>query len=95
MWEENGGTSYSPNVAYLAHWGVGVGGGVGFSFPIFLLQNLGVSYGAVYLIVRKIWYVCLGYSTVLCPIDLWDASVFSFTRNGITKQKWGSAAHCP
>ena len=25
IWEENGGTSYSLNVAYLAHWGGGVG----------------------------------------------------------------------
>ena len=24
IWEGNGGVSYSPNVAYLAHWGVGV-----------------------------------------------------------------------
>ena len=23
IWEENGGASYSPNVAYLAHWGGG------------------------------------------------------------------------
>ena len=39
--EENGGASYSPNVAYLAHW-VGVGGGAGpqeaGAGPHFLLQ---------------------------------------------------------
>ena len=29
IWEEKGGASYSPNVAYLARWGGG-GGGVGF-----------------------------------------------------------------
>ena len=23
IWEENGGASYSPNVVYLAHWGLG------------------------------------------------------------------------
>ena len=36
-WEENGGVSYSPNVAYLAYWGLGGGGAVvdqGF-FPYF------------------------------------------------------------
>ena len=39
IWEENGGVSYSWNVAYLARWGGGEGGrgGVGFFFPIFLL----------------------------------------------------------
>ena len=40
--EENGGASYSPNVAYLAHW-VGVGGGAGpqeaGAGPHFLLQK--------------------------------------------------------
>ena len=34
IWEENGGASYSPNVAYLAH-GVGGGGGVDFFFSYF------------------------------------------------------------
>ena len=29
IWEENGGASYSPNVAYLACWGWGSGGGAG------------------------------------------------------------------
>ena len=38
IWEENGGASYSLNVAYLAR-GVGLGAAVerGFFFPIFLL----------------------------------------------------------
>ena len=31
IWEENGGVSYSPNVAYLAGWGWGWGG-AGFFF---------------------------------------------------------------
>ena len=31
-WEENGGVSYSPNVAYLARWGGGSGGAGGFSY---------------------------------------------------------------
>ena len=34
IWEENGGASYSLNVAYLACWGGGDGGGEGF-FPLF------------------------------------------------------------
>ena len=34
IWEENGGVSYSLNVAYLAHLGRGEGSGVGF-FPYF------------------------------------------------------------
>ena len=29
IWEENGGASYSPNVAYLAHWVWGSSGGAG------------------------------------------------------------------
>ena len=39
IWEENGGASYSQNVAYLAHWGRGgaVVEWVIFFFPIFLL----------------------------------------------------------
>ena len=32
IWEENGGASYSPNVAYLACWEGAGGGGVGFCF---------------------------------------------------------------
>ena len=43
IWEENGGGSYSPNVAYLAHWWVGGGSGVGSleagAGPHFLFQN--------------------------------------------------------
>ena len=39
MWEENGGESYSPNVAYLAHFGEGEEGGsisgAGFFFSYF------------------------------------------------------------
>ena len=42
IWEENRGASYSPNVAYLAHWGGG-GGGAGSqeagAGPHFLLRN--------------------------------------------------------
>ena len=58
IWEENGGASYSLNVAYLAPWG-GRGNIMlsmllnillhfllqNFFFPIFLLKNLGASYG--------------------------------------------------
>ena len=29
IWEETGGASYRPNIAYLAHWGEGSSGGVG------------------------------------------------------------------
>ena len=32
IWEENGGASYSPNVAYLARGGVGGGSGAGVFF---------------------------------------------------------------
>ena len=37
IWEENGCVSYSPNVAYLAHWG-GEGAVAGFFFFIFPLK---------------------------------------------------------
>ena len=53
IWEENGGVSYSPNVAYLAcrEGGWGSSGGARVFSPIFLLYNLGASYGPVCLIV--------------------------------------------
>ena len=35
IWEENGGASYSPNVANLALWGEACSGGVGFFFFLF------------------------------------------------------------
>ena len=35
IWEESGGVSYSPNVAYLAHWGGGVVGGAFFFFSYY------------------------------------------------------------
>ena len=35
IWEENGGVFYSQNVAYLAHWGGGRGGGGAGFFPLF------------------------------------------------------------
>ena len=42
IWEENGSASYSPNVAYLAHWGCSGKGGAGSqeagAGPHFLLQ---------------------------------------------------------
>ena len=37
IWEENGGACYSPNVAYLACWGLGMAVEWGFFSPIFLL----------------------------------------------------------
>ena len=35
IWEENEGASYSPNVAYLAHWRGQGGGGAGVFFSYF------------------------------------------------------------
>ena len=37
IWEENGGASYSLNVAYLAHWGVGAVAVEWVFPPVFLL----------------------------------------------------------
>ena len=50
IWEENGGASYSPNVAYLAGWGARGDSGVGFFFSYFpplkarYILSSGVSY---------------------------------------------------
>ena len=47
-----GGASYSPNVAYLAHWGRGGAAVERFFFCYFSLK-LGVSYGPVHPIVLR------------------------------------------
>ena len=57
IWEEDGGASYSPNVAYLAHWG---GGGEwrwsGF-FSCFPPLKPRYILWPLCLIVQKIWFI--------------------------------------